>query len=144
MRGEEVSGGARILAAAPACLEFAMLVEDAHPPAWGVGGGSHRAGPHPRLEAQLGDIDIALAVDKDLARTDDIGPGGKELTLRREELDAAVLAVSDEHGSFRVHCDPVGNVELAGTTPWFAPGEEQPAVGGELVHSGVAVAISDV
>ena len=95
VRREEIPRSARVLPAPPACEQSAVVVEHAHAPSGSVGGGG-RSGPHPRFIAQLGHEDVVGSVDEHLTGPGDIGPLGEVLSLEREELDAAVLAVGDK------------------------------------------------
>src|SRR5262249_21946534 len=145
VRREEVAGGGRVVAAAPAGVELAGPVEDTDAAARVAGLRRARAGPAPRAETQLGDVEPpARPVDEHLTGTGDIGPLAAEDAVRREELQAAVLAVGDAHGAVLVDGQAVRDVELTRAAARFAPRLLQPAVGREAVDAGVAVAVGDV
>src|SRR5262249_56907215 len=80
----------------------------------------------------------------DLTRAGDAGALAAVGAGRREELDAAVLAVRDVDGAVRPHGQAVGEVELTRAAAGFPPGLNQAAVGREAVDPGVAVAVRDV
>src|SRR5207237_8983795 len=74
MRREEVAGRTGIVAAAPACQQVAVGVEDADESAGRSGRRRTRAGPAARAEAQLGHEKAVLAIDEYLARPGHLGP----------------------------------------------------------------------
>src|SRR5262249_5440407 len=84
------------------------------------------------------------AVDEELAGTGHVGPLPSIDAVRREDLQAAVLAVRDIYGSVLVHGQAVGHVKLARPAPRLSPGAKEPAVGRAAVDAGVAVDVADV
>src|SRR5262249_43018371 len=85
-----------------------------------------------------------IPINEDLHRPGHIGPFGEELSLGREQLNAAILAIRHKHPAGAVQRDAMRQIELAGAAARFSPGEQQPAVGAELVDTGVAIAIRNV
>src|ERR1700687_1221412 len=129
---------------APARLEIASPVENAHAPTRRVRAGSSGPRPHPRVETQFGHQNVFVPVDEHLTRPRDIPPFPKVLAVRREKLNATILAVSHVDGPLPVHGDPVRNLELTRTASDLPPGEKQPPLRRELVNPRIAVPIADV
>ena len=86
-----------------------------------VGAGSGRAGPHAGAKAHLGDVGIAGAIDENLARPGYIGPLGEVPPLRCEQLNAAILAVSDIDRPVPIDRDAVRQMKLTWPTPRLTP-----------------------
>src|SRR5258707_14536355 len=72
------------------------------------------------------------------------GPLAEELTLRREDLDTLVGTVGNVELAGIVIGDAVRQVELALALTRRAPRGDKPAVAGEAVHAGVAVAVGHI
>src|SRR5215471_6676156 len=95
-------------------------------------------------EADLGDEYRVRLINEYLHRSGHIGPNGKQLAARGEDLDAAVFAVGDIHSLSLIHGDAVRQIELTGLFARFTPGVKQSAVRRKLVDAGVAVTIGHV
>src|SRR5688572_7778262 len=141
---EEVARGRRGLTATPTGQQFTLWTKDAYSTAGGVGSRWRRTRPHAGAISQFRDKQITSSVEMDLARSRDFGPLFEELSVRRENLDAAVFAVGNEDPPPWIDCDPMRHVKLAWAAARCAPREKQLAVYCELVDSGVAVAVGDV
>src|SRR5262249_23726301 len=145
VRDEEVARGTGIRASAPACLEDPAAVEDADPAAGSAGFRGAGAGPAARVKAQLRHVNPAgLLVDQELKRPGHVVPLSLIAPVRREELEAAVLAVGDVDRAVLVHGQAMRDVKLARTAPRLAPRLEQAAVRRETMDARVAVAVRDV
>ena len=58
-----------------------------------------------------------------------------------EHLNAVVLPIGDVDIAISIAADIVHNIELSGSSSWFAPRRKQPAVRCVAMHAGIAVAI---
>src|SRR5207253_2482197 len=111
---KEVASGTGMLAAAPACLQDARVVEDADATAGLAGSGGAGTGPEAGAKAEFGDVDEAMVIDEDLARASQVGPFGHEVAGGRKKLDAAIFAVGDVDGADLIDGDAVRNLKLSG------------------------------
>ena len=84
---------------------------------------------------------MPMTVDGDLRWPLDVGPFAEVVALGRDELDAVVLAIGDQHPAVSEHGHPVRQVELAAGHAWRAPRSDQATIEVELVHARVAIAI---
>src|SRR5216683_7489823 len=92
----------------------------------------------------LGNVDDVVGVDVEYRRPDQLGrPGVQEGALLVEDLHPVVLPIAHHDAPVPVDPHAVGQVELAGAGAALAPGVQMRAVGGELVHARVAVAVRD-
>ncbi len=96
--------------------------------------------------AELADDEgrLLAAAAVEAARAVQVVPLRLVLAVAVEHLHAVVLAVGDVDPAVVVGGDVVGDVELAGLAAGLAPRHDQLAVGRELVHARVAVAVGDV
>ena len=125
-------------------------------PASVAGAAAVEAGQHPSRRVEdadasgaavhlsLADQEVPLRVSRDVHGPLDVVPELDELAVEREELNAVVLAVTDDD-AVAVDDQAVGQVEVVGLRlPRLAPGLDQLALAGEAVDAGVAVAVGDV
>src|ERR1700674_1122537 len=70
-------------------------------------------------------VDHVVLVDGDVARPAELLPFGDEVSVRIEDLDAAVAAVGHENPPLGIHRDSVQLVELALPLAVLAPGREK-------------------
>src|SRR5262245_17729662 len=69
-------------------------------------------------------VDHVVLVDGDVARPAELLPFGDELSVRIENLDAAVAAVGHENPPLGIHRDAMQRIELALTLAVLAEGQE--------------------
>src|SRR5439155_5619167 len=93
---------------------------------------------------QLRDAEAAIGTEHEMGRPLHVRPFRDELPVRREHLDAVVLAVAHEDAAITQHADAVGDPELSRSGAGLAPRSNEPAVGREVVHARVAIAVTDV
>src|SRR5258706_8553749 len=98
----------------------------------------------PAILFLLGDVEIAALAAGDVVGTAHAAPLTKELTLRREDLDALVGTVGNVELAGIVIGDAVRQVELALAFTRRAPRGDKPAVAREAVHASVAVAVGHI
>src|SRR5712691_2861935 len=92
----------------------------------------------------LGDIDDVGGVHIEKRWTDQFcRPDLQKLTILIKDLYAVVLAVGHEYTPVLVDPHAVRQVELSRCRARLAPGEEVRAIGSELVHPSIAVAVGD-
>jgi hypothetical protein len=97
---------------------------------------------HPPPQAR--DVYQPFVIYADIRRTLHVCPLIEVLAIKAKELDAVVLAVGDQHPPFGVDADAVRKVELAGASAWLSPRLDQLAIGGESMHPGITVPVTDV
>ncbi len=144
MWGEEVTGGTRIGASAPACLEGAGSIEDADAPSGSARLSQAGAWPAPGVETEFGHVNPPLPVDRYLTGPGYVGPLASIAPIAREKLNPAILAVGHVDDPFLIHGDAVRQVKLCGTAAGLSPGLNEPALGREVMDSGVAVTVRDI
>src|SRR5262249_59347546 len=76
----------------------------------------------------IGHVDHVVLVDEDTARPTKLSPLGDEVSIRVEDLDAAVDAIADIKPTARVECDAMRSIEFALPLAVLAPGLEQSSV----------------
>ena len=76
----------------------------------------------------IGDVNLALVVERDAARRAELRPCREVLALLIEELDAVVVAVGDEDAALHVDGDAVQRAELARRVAGLAPRLDELAV----------------
>src|SRR5262245_14998321 len=129
MRGKEVARCTRIGATAPAQLKISMTIEDAQTPAWRIGRGGGCSRPHSGAKAELGHVNVLKTVNEYLTWAGHICPFTQVFSPGCEQLNSAVLPVSDVYRAPSVHRNPVRDVKLARFGTRFSPGKEQASVG---------------
>src|SRR5262245_62704602 len=93
----------------------------------------------------LADVGDLLRVEIDVGRLVDVTPLSQELARRREDLDAAVLAVADVHLALAIDPEAVRQVELARLfLAGLPPRIQQGPLAREPMHPAVAVAVCGV
>src|SRR5439155_17044939 len=93
---------------------------------------------------QLRDVEAAIGTEHEMGRPLHVRPLREELPVRREHLDAVVLAVAHEDATIAEDADAVRDLELSRPGAGIAPRSDEPAVGHEVMHTRVAVAVTDV
>ena len=121
VRSEEITRSRRVRSTAPAIDPSAVSIEDADPATSGIGRRTLNAGPHSRSISQLGNVEVVITIKSDLTGTSDLRHLVDELTVRREALQAAVLAISDPDDSLRINSNPMRNMKLPRTASRFSP-----------------------
>src|SRR5262245_30220146 len=89
VRGKEISRGAWVGAARPAGAKFSGVIENAQAAAGGVRTGRGNARPHSGAITELGDINVSIRRNKELARPREVGPFAEILAFGSEKLDTA-------------------------------------------------------
>src|SRR5579871_5687751 len=142
MRGEEFAGlDAGAPFAAEPCNARALCVYDAE--AWAeIGHLAIDGHAGPELADEERRLPAATAAER--AGPVQIVPLRLVFAVAVEHLYAVVLAVGDIDIAVGVGRDVVHDVELAGIAARLAPAPDQFAVGRELVHAGIAVAVGDI
>src|SRR5262249_59851837 len=108
--------------------------------------GEHRAGPFQDADRRplLADVGHLLLVEPDVGRLLDVAPLRDELALGGEDLDPAVLPVTDIHRAVGPDPEAVRQVELPRRLlARVAPGGDEAAVLRAAMHAGVAGAGPD-
>lgn len=141
VRGVEVAGVARVLAAAPACEQFAVAIEYANAAAGFAGFRIARSRPASGAVAEFSDISVARLVEAQVRRPSEVGPGVEVSTILSKALDSAILAIAYMDHASIVNGDAVRHMELTGTVAGFAPRMQQRAVRAKAMHAGVAIAV---
>src|SRR5262249_27449925 len=83
-------------------------------------------------------IDHVVSIDVDAARPTELEPLRDELAVLIENLDAIVLAITDEQPSSRIEDERVRNIEFARAHAFPAPRLDELSVLVELHDSGIA------
>src|SRR5262245_49300347 len=99
---------------------------------------------HATYAVQLTDKKVALLIEANAIRAMDIVPHGNELAVRVKDLDTMAFPIRDVDVVIFVDDHIVRPDELARINARRAPGEQVPALGGEFMDPGVAVAIRDI
>src|SRR5262245_16473816 len=96
------------------------------------------------VPGELGHVDIALSIEREVRWTLRIGPLLEEFTIRAEYLNTVDFAVTHEHASIRGDRESVRQPELAGAIAGLTPRALQLPARGEHVHACIAIAVRDV
>src|SRR5262245_47013314 len=92
------------------------------------------------VPGELGHVDIALSVKREVRWALRVGPLLEEFTVRAEYLNAVDFAIAHEHASISGDRNSVRQPELAGAIAGLAPRALQLPAGGEHVHARIAIA----
>src|SRR5439155_10325767 len=85
------------------------------------------------VRLRVGDIQHIVFGDEEAARAAELFPFRDEVAILIENLQAAVVAIGEEHTAFRIHRDRVRDIDLARPRADMAPRLDELAILVELL-----------